>query len=55
VVRADAAGPEGTSKRAQRALNSAVKYSLVANSMKSEIAIEPEIEILPQVSGPRPA
>jgi len=55
VVRADAAGPEGTHKRAQRALNSAVKYSLVANSMKSEIAIEPEIEILPQVSGPRPA
>jgi organic hydroperoxide reductase OsmC/OhrA len=55
VVRADAAGPEGTRKRAQRALDSAVKYSLVANSMKSEIAIEPEIEILPQVGGPRPA
>ena len=55
VVRADAAGPEGTRKRAQRALDSAVKYSLVANSMKSEIAIEPEIEILPQVSEPHPA
>jgi organic hydroperoxide reductase OsmC/OhrA len=55
VVRADAAGPEGTRKRAQRAFDSAVKYSLVANSMKSEITIEPEIEILPQVSEPRPA
>ncbi len=50
VVRADAAGPQGTRKRVQRSVDSAVKYSLVANSMKSEIAIEPEIEILPQVS-----
>ncbi len=55
VLRADASGPEGTRKRLQRALDSAVKYSLVANSMKSEIAIEPEIEILPQVSEPGPA
>ncbi len=55
AVRADAAGPEGTRKRVQRALDSAVKYSLVANSMKSKIAIEPEIEILPQVSEPGPA
>jgi organic hydroperoxide reductase OsmC/OhrA len=52
VVRADAAELEGTRKRVQRALDSAVKYSLVANSMKSEIAIEPEIEILLQVSEP---
>jgi organic hydroperoxide reductase OsmC/OhrA len=55
VVRADAAEIEGTRKRVQRALDSAAKYSLVANSMKSEIAIEPEIEILPQVSEPHPA
>src|SRR5512135_2850464 len=55
TVRADAAGPEGTRKRVQRALDSAVKYSLVANSMKSEIAIEPEIDILPQVGEPGPA
>jgi organic hydroperoxide reductase OsmC/OhrA len=55
VLRADASGPEGTRNRLQRALDSAVKYSLVANSMKSEIAIEPEIEILSQVSEPGPA
>ncbi len=54
VVRADAAEIEGTRKRVQRALDSAAKYSLVANSMKSEIAIEPEIEILLQVSKPGP-
>ncbi len=55
AVRVDAAGPEGTRKRVLRAIDSAAKYSLVANSMKSEIAIEPEIEILPQVSEPGPA
>jgi organic hydroperoxide reductase OsmC/OhrA len=54
VVRADEAEVEGTRKRVQRALDSAAKYSLVANSMKSEIAIEPEIEILRQVSKPGP-
>ncbi|MEI7990520.1 MAG: OsmC family protein [Chloroflexota bacterium] len=32
--------------RTQRALQSARKYSLVANSIKSEILIEPTIEIL---------
>ena len=32
--------------RAQRALQSAQKYSLVANSVKSEIIIEPEIKII---------
>jgi organic hydroperoxide reductase OsmC/OhrA len=55
VVRAETAEIEGARKRVQRALDSAVKYSLVANSMKSEIAVEPEIEILPQVSEARPA
>jgi len=32
--------------RIQRALKSAQKYSLVANSIKSEVIIKPEIEIL---------
>lgn len=32
--------------RARRALQSAQKYSLVANSVKSEIVIEPTIEVL---------
>jgi organic hydroperoxide reductase OsmC/OhrA len=32
--------------RARRALQAAQKYSLVANSVKSEIIIEPEIKIL---------
>ncbi len=32
--------------RARRALQSAQKYSLVANSVKSEISIEPELSII---------
>ncbi len=44
VVRTDAAGREGTLKRLQKALDSAVKYSLVANSIKSKLVIEPEVE-----------
>jgi hypothetical protein len=32
--------------RARRALQAAQKYSLVANSVKSQIVIEPEINIL---------
>ena len=46
VVRAKALEREAMPKRVQRALESAVKYSLVANSLKSEIAIEPKIEIV---------
>jgi organic hydroperoxide reductase OsmC/OhrA len=44
-----AAGEEEPSKveaRTFRAMQSAQKYSLVANSVKSEIIIEPEIQIL---------
>ena len=44
-----AAGSEKTAvvaARAHRALQSAQKYSLVANSVKSEIVIEPQIEII---------
>jgi organic hydroperoxide reductase OsmC/OhrA len=43
-----AGGNEGTDiidKRIRRALQSAQKYSLVANSVKSEIVIEPTIKI----------
>jgi organic hydroperoxide reductase OsmC/OhrA len=47
VVRADAAGREGVLKRLQRALDSAVKYSLIANSIKSKLVIESEIETVP--------
>ncbi len=46
VVRAAAAQSEETRKRVQRALESAVKYSLVANSIKSEIVVEPQIDII---------
>lgn len=38
--------PDRVEKRARRALKAAEKYSLVANSVKSEIAIEPTIEIV---------
>ncbi len=43
-----AKGEEGSlvEKRARRALESAQKYSLVANSIKSEIRVEPLIEIV---------
>ncbi len=54
VVRADAANQESTGQRVRRALESALKYSLVANSMKSEIAVQPNIEIVLQVGEPDP-
>jgi len=44
VLRTDAADRESALKRSQRALDSAVKYSLVANSIKSKLVLEPEIE-----------
>jgi organic hydroperoxide reductase OsmC/OhrA len=43
AVRTEAAGHERILHRIQRALDSAVKYSLVANSIKSKLVIEPEI------------
>ena len=46
AVRADATGQEGALKRTRQALQSAVKYSLVANSIKSKLILEPEIEIV---------
>jgi organic hydroperoxide reductase OsmC/OhrA len=38
--------PEVVRSRAVRALQAAQKYSLVANSVKSEIIIEPQVEIV---------
>ncbi len=47
VVRADGEDPDRVRKRVERALESAQKYSLVANSVKSKITIESTIEVLP--------
>lgn len=38
--------PDGVEARARRALQAAQKYSLVANSVKSEIVVEPDISIV---------
>jgi organic hydroperoxide reductase OsmC/OhrA len=45
-IRAGQELPETVRDRTLRALQSAQKYSLVANSVKSEIIIEPKIEII---------
>lgn len=47
TVRADADGDAaGAEKRVRKALASAQKYSLVANSVKSEIIVEPKITVI---------
>jgi uncharacterized OsmC-like protein len=48
VIRIQTSGeePSKVEKRARRAFQSAQKYSLVANSVKSEIIIEPQFEIV---------
>ena len=48
VIRISAGGsdPNKVERRARRALQSAQKYSLIANSVKSEIIIEPQFEIV---------
>jgi organic hydroperoxide reductase OsmC/OhrA len=46
VVRADGQDKATIEKRVQRALESALKYSLVANSIKSELVVEPEVSVL---------
>lgn len=51
VVRSDSADKDATLKRLQRAMDSAIKYSLVANSIKSKLVLKPEIEILPKAAG----
>jgi organic hydroperoxide reductase OsmC/OhrA len=47
IIRVSAEGedPQMVRGRVERALKSAQKYSLVANSVKSEITIEPQIEV----------
>ena len=45
AVRAGNELPEALEKRVRRALESAQKYSLVANSVKSEVVVEPDIFI----------
>ena len=47
VVRADGQEKAAVEKRVRRALESAQKYSLVANSVKSAVVIEPAIEVAP--------
>jgi hypothetical protein len=48
VIRVQAKGENAAvvEARVRRALQSAQKYSLVANSVKSEILIEPKIEVV---------
>ena len=38
--------PQVVAARVRRALQSALKYSLVANSVKSELTVEPNIEVV---------
>ena len=47
VVRADGQDAAAVEKRVRRALESAQKYSLVANSIKSELVVDPALEVLP--------
>ncbi len=45
-IAANGEAPQVVETRARRALQSAQKYSLVANSVKSEILIEPTVEVI---------
>ena len=53
VARADELEKNDTLKRLQRALGSSVKYSLVANSIKSKLILEPQIEIISETMNTR--
>jgi len=46
VVNADGQDKAAVEKRVRRALESAQKYSLVANSVKSAVMVQPEINVL---------
>ncbi len=46
VIRPGSEERAAVERRARRAMDSALKYSLVANSIRSELVIEPEIEVL---------
>jgi organic hydroperoxide reductase OsmC/OhrA len=50
VVRAGDEEPAAIERRVRRALESAQKYSLVANSVKSEIRMEPEIVVEQEIA-----
>ena len=45
-VAANGAKPEVIERRIEKALQSAQKYSLVANSVKSEVVVEPTVEVV---------
>ena len=47
VVRANGNAMDRIRKQVNRAIEAAQKYSLVANSVKSKISIEPTVEIIP--------
>jgi organic hydroperoxide reductase OsmC/OhrA len=51
VVRSNPTDKDATLKRVQRAIDSAIKYSLVANSIKSKLVLKPEIVIVPKAAG----
>jgi uncharacterized OsmC-like protein len=46
VARAGRGPVEAVEKRVRRALESARKYSLVANSVKSDVSVEPDVQII---------
>ncbi len=48
AVRSAAADRDKVWKRTGQAMQSALKYSLVANSIKSKLVLEPEIEVVTQ-------
>ena len=45
-VKAGSETPENTERRVKKALTSVQKYSLVANSVKSEVILEAKIEVI---------
>ena len=47
VIKANSKALDRVQKQVTRALDAAQKYSLVANSVKSKITIEPTVEIIP--------
>ena len=47
VIKANGKALDRVQKQVTRALDAAQKYSLVANSVKSKITIEPTVEIIP--------
>lgn len=45
-VAANGSGPAAVEARVRRALQSAQKYSLMANSIKGDVMVEPKIEVI---------